>query len=184
MKILSIDEEEGRISLSIKDTLPGPWDDIEEKASEGTVLKGVVKRLVSFGAFVEVFPGVEGLVHISQICHEHIETPSDRLSEGHEVEVKVLSADPQEKRLSLSIKALLDRPADFEEKQEEAPKPRRNKATNRNNQRRQSEKTNQQTGATSTSLNDAATEGSFTLGDLLGKDFAELQQDAEESDQD
>lgn len=184
VKILSIDEEEGRISLSIKDTLPGPWDDIEEKASEGTVLKGVVKRLVSFGAFVEVFPGVEGLVHISQICHEHIETPSDRLSEGQEVEVKVLSADPQEKRLSLSIKALLDRPADFEEKQEEAPKPRRNKATNRNNQRRQSEKTNQQTGATSTSLNDAATEGSFTLGDLLGKDFAELQQDAEESDQD
>ncbi|MFU1862543.1 S1 RNA-binding domain-containing protein, partial [Enterococcus faecium] len=79
VKILSINPDEGRISLSIKETLPGPWTDIETKAAAGTVLDGTVKRLTSFGAFVEVFPGVEGLVHISQISHKHIATPHEVL---------------------------------------------------------------------------------------------------------
>ena len=69
VKVLSVDPDRERISLSIKQTLPGPWDDIEEKAPAGSTLTGTVKRLTSFGAFVEVFPGVEGLVHISQISH-------------------------------------------------------------------------------------------------------------------
>ncbi|MCP6756802.1 S1 RNA-binding domain-containing protein, partial [Klebsiella pneumoniae] len=81
-KVLNVDPERERISLSIKQTLPGPWDDIEEKAAVGTVLTGTVKRLTSFGAFVEVFPGVEGLVHISQISHQHIATPNDVLKVG------------------------------------------------------------------------------------------------------
>ena len=59
--------------------MPGPWSNIAEKAPKGTVLEGVVKRLVSYGAFVEVFPGVEGLVHISQISHKHIGTPHEVL---------------------------------------------------------------------------------------------------------
>ncbi|MCP6652111.1 S1 RNA-binding domain-containing protein, partial [Klebsiella pneumoniae] len=67
VKILSVDADRERVSLSIKATLPEPWDGIEEKAPQGAVLDGKVKRLTSFGAFVEVFPGVEGLVHISQI---------------------------------------------------------------------------------------------------------------------
>ncbi|MGA3513577.1 S1 RNA-binding domain-containing protein, partial [Lactiplantibacillus plantarum] len=80
--VLSVDPTTERVSLSIKDTLPGPWTDIEEKAPKGAVLEGTVKRLTSFGAFVEVFPGVEGLVHISQISHKHIATPHEVLSEG------------------------------------------------------------------------------------------------------
>ncbi|CZQ82182.1 30S ribosomal protein S1 [Trichococcus ilyis] len=124
VKILSIDKENGRVSLSIKDTLAGPWDAIAEKAPVGAVLTGVVKRLTSFGAFVEVFPGVEGLVHISQISHQHIATPHEVLQEGQEIKVKVLDAKEDEQRLSLSIKALEEKaateaPAAAEEKIEE-----------------------------------------------------------------
>ncbi|WP_313466996.1 30S ribosomal protein S1, partial [Carnobacterium sp.] len=117
VKVLSVDEETGRISLSIKDTLPGPWDNIEERAAVGAVLDGTVKRLTSFGAFVEVFPGVEGLVHISQISHNHIATPHEVLSEGQEIKVKVLDVNPTDQRLSLSIKALEEKP--YQEAKEE-----------------------------------------------------------------
>ncbi len=108
VKVLSMDRDTERISLSIKETLPGPWDDISEKAAKGAVLEGTVKRLVSFGAFVEVFPGVEGLVHISQISNKHIGTPHEVLSEGEKVQVKVLDVNEQDQRLSLSIKELIE----------------------------------------------------------------------------
>lgn len=108
VKVLSVDKDNERISLSIKETLPGPWEEVEVKAPKGAVLTGTVKRLVNFGAFVEVFPGVEGLVHISQIAHKHITTPHEVLKEGQEVEVKVLDVNKDESRLSLSIKALLE----------------------------------------------------------------------------
>ena len=108
VKVLSIDRDAERISLSIKDTLPGPWAEIEEKASKGAILTGKVKRLVSYGAFVEVFPGVEGLVHISQIAHKHISNPQEVLKEGEEVQVKVIEVNSAEKRLSLSIKELVE----------------------------------------------------------------------------
>lgn len=112
VKVLSVDRDNERISLSIKETLPGPWSDISGKAPKGSVLDGVVKRLVSYGAFVEVLPGVEGLVHISQISHKHIGTPHEVLQENQKVQVKVLDVNESEQRLSLSIKAL-------EEKEEE-----------------------------------------------------------------
>ncbi|MBP2099675.1 30S ribosomal protein S1 [Enterococcus rivorum] len=118
VKILSINPEEDRISLSIKETLPGPWTDIEDKAGVGAVLEGKVKRLTSFGAFVEVFPGVEGLVHISQISHKHIATPHEVLHEGDEVKVKVLEVNPDEHRIALSIKALEAKPESQEEPKE------------------------------------------------------------------
>ncbi|MEB6547671.1 30S ribosomal protein S1 [Heyndrickxia sporothermodurans] len=109
VKVLSVDHDNERISLSIKETQPGPWANIEEKAPKGTVFTGKVKRLVSFGAFVEVLPGVEGLVHISQISHKHINTPHEVLKEGQEVQVKVLDVNSEENRLSLSIKDLEER---------------------------------------------------------------------------
>lgn len=112
VKILSVDRDAERISLSIKDTLPGPWESIVDKAEIGSVHTGTVKRLVSYGAFVEVFPGVEGLVHISQISHQHIGSPHEVLSEGQEVEVKVLDVKPEERRLSLSMKELQENTAD------------------------------------------------------------------------
>lgn len=110
VKVLSVDPENERISLSIKETIPGPWSNIEERAAKGTVLVGKVKRLTSFGAFVEVFPGVEGLVHISQIAHKHINTPHEALKEAQEVQVKVLDVNVDEGRLALSIKDLLENP--------------------------------------------------------------------------
>lgn len=112
VKILNIDRDNERISLSIKETLPGPWTNIAEKAPKGSVLTGVVRRLVSYGAFVEVLPGVEGLVHISQIAHKHIGTPHEVLKEGQEVSVKVLDVNEAEQRLSLSIKELLEKDVD------------------------------------------------------------------------
>jgi small subunit ribosomal protein S1 len=112
VKVLNVDRDNERISLSIKETQPGPWSDVAQKAPKGTTLTGTVKRLVSYGAFVEVFPGVEGLVHISQIAHKHIGTPHEVLKEGQEVQVKVLDANEQEQRLSLSIKDLLEKDAD------------------------------------------------------------------------
>jgi small subunit ribosomal protein S1 len=109
VKVLNVDRDNERISLSIKETLPGPWSNIAEKAPKGSILNGTVKRLVSYGAFVEVFPGVEGLVHISQIAHKHIGTPHEVLKEGQEVKVKVLDTNEQDQRLSLSIKELLEK---------------------------------------------------------------------------
>ncbi|WP_108671109.1 30S ribosomal protein S1 [Peribacillus acanthi] len=109
VKVLSVDRDNERISLSIKETLPGPWSSVSEKAQKGAILEGVVKRLVSFGAFVEVLPGVEGLVHISQISHKHIATPHEALKEGQTVKVKVLDVNEEEQRLSLSIKELQEK---------------------------------------------------------------------------
>lgn len=120
VKVLSVDAEKGRISLSIKQTLPEPWEQVPEQVAEGDVLEGTVKRLTSFGAFVEVLPGVEGLVHISQISHKHIATPNEVLISGEKVQVKVLSVDAADHRLALSIKALQEKPA--VEKKEAAPK--------------------------------------------------------------
>ncbi|WP_419881222.1 30S ribosomal protein S1 [Peribacillus sp. B-H-3] len=113
VKVLSIDRDNERISLSIKDTLPGPWQGISEKAPRGAVLEGTVKRLVTFGAFVEILPGVEGLVHISQISHKHIGTPQEVLREGQGVKVKVLDVNEEEQRLSLSIKDLEEQPSSY-----------------------------------------------------------------------
>lgn len=120
IKVLSVDAEKGRISLSIKQTLPEPWEQVPEQVAEGDVLEGTVKRLTSFGAFVEVLPGVEGLVHISRISHKHIATPNEVLTSGEKVQVKVLSVDAADHRLALSIKALQEKPA--VEKKEAAPK--------------------------------------------------------------
>ena len=118
-KVISVDPESGRVSLSIKDTLAGPWDNIEERAAVGSVLDGLVKRLTTFGAFVELFPGVEGLDHISQIAHQHIATPHEVLKEGQEVQVKVLEVHPEQQRISLSIKALQEAPKPEKEEVEE-----------------------------------------------------------------
>lgn len=108
VKILSVDLKNARISLSIKDTLPGPWEKVTNNLQTGDVIEGEVKRLVSFGAFVEVASGVEGLVHISQIANRHINTPSEVLKEGETVKAKVLDINIAEKRISLSIRELIE----------------------------------------------------------------------------
>ena len=154
VKVLSVDPERERISLSIKQTLPGPWDDIQDKAPVGAVLTGTVKRLTSFGAFVEVFPGVEGLVHISQISHKHIATPADVLKPGEEVKVKVMNVDPEHQRLGLSIKALEEKPAVSD-----------NNEGHRGGNRRPRRRNNDY------KANMPEEENGFTLGDLIGDEL-------------
>lgn len=104
VKVLKVDTANERISLSIKETQKGPWDQVSDVLNSGDIVEGTVKRLVSFGAFVEVYEGVEGLVHISQISRRHISTPSEVLEEGQTVKVKILDMQPEQKRISLSIK--------------------------------------------------------------------------------
>lgn len=111
VKVLKVDPANERISLSIKAALPGPWQRVKEELEIGSIVTGKVKRLASFGAFVEVLPGVEGLVHISQIAHRHIATPHEVLTEGEDVNVKILDINPDEKRVSLSIKETEEAPA-------------------------------------------------------------------------
>ena len=128
VKVLSIDEEAGRVSLSLKATTPGPWDGVEQKLAAGDVIEGKVKRLTDFGAFVEVLPGSDGLVHISQISHKRVENPEDVLSVGQDVTVKVLDVNADAERVSLSIKALEERPAQAENNEEKRQsRPRRQK---------------------------------------------------------
>lgn len=104
VKVLKVDRERGRISLGLKQVMPNPWDNIEEKYKIGSVIEGKVVNLVSFGAFVEIEPGVEGLVHISQISKEHIPSPDAVLKVGDIVKVKVIDINAKDKKISLSIK--------------------------------------------------------------------------------
>ncbi|MDO4670793.1 MAG: 30S ribosomal protein S1 [Aerococcus sp.] len=169
VKILSLDEDRGRISLSMKAAQSSPWEDIEEKAPKGSVLTGTVRRLVDFGAFVEVFPGVEGLVHISQIAHEHINHPSDKLAENEEVQVKVLDVDPEAHRLSLSMKALEEAPAREEHADD-------NKGGNRQPRRRnnRSNKGGAPRNSRPNNTQQSEEESGFSMADLLGDQLKDL----------
>jgi small subunit ribosomal protein S1 len=121
VKVLKVDPANGKISLSIKAAQPGPWDTAAGQFNIGDIVTGTVKRLVNFGAFVEIAAGVEGLVHISQIAHRHIGTPHEVLKEGQSVQVKILDLNVAEKRVSLSIKETEEAPAEAP-KSEKAPR--------------------------------------------------------------
>jgi small subunit ribosomal protein S1 len=104
VKVLKVDPAGGRVSLSIKQATKGPWEGVSEKFKAGDIVTGTVKRIVSFGAFVELLPGVEGLVHISQVANRHVATVDEVLKVGQEVKVKVLDVNEAEQRISLSIR--------------------------------------------------------------------------------
>jgi ribosomal protein S1/(E)-4-hydroxy-3-methyl-but-2-enyl pyrophosphate reductase len=102
--ILALDREKQRVSLSRKKLLKSPWEIVMEKYSEGDILEGKVVRIAPFGAFVEIEPGVDGLVHISQLANHRVEKPQDVVAVNQIVKVKILSIDPEEKRIGLSVK--------------------------------------------------------------------------------
>ena len=154
VKVLRVDPEKGKISLSIKAAQPGPWETAADKFHTGDIVSGEVKRLVNFGAFVEIAPGVEGLVHISQISHKHIGTPQEVLEEGQTVSVKVLDVNPSEKRVSLSIKETEEAPAD----EPKAPRENSNKGSRAP---KQEELNNPNVSLSNQGMN-------VTLGDLFG----------------
>jgi small subunit ribosomal protein S1 len=104
VKVLDIDRERQRISLGLKQTQSDPWQQVIESYNEGDVVEGRVTKVVTFGAFVEILPGVEGLVHISELAQHHVENPREVVSQGDAVNVLILEVDAERRRLSLSLK--------------------------------------------------------------------------------
>lgn len=105
VKVIGIDKDRRRISLSLKQTLPSPFEEATKNLSEGDIIEGKIKTLTSFGAFVEVGDGIQGLVHVSEISNKHVDKPSDVLKVGETVKCRVLNIDPNEHRISLSMRA-------------------------------------------------------------------------------
>jgi small subunit ribosomal protein S1 len=104
VKVLDIDRDRQRISLGLKQTQADPWQQVLESYNEGDVVSGKVTKVVTFGAFVEILPGVEGLVHISELAQHHVENPREVVSQGDTVNVRILEVDAERRRLSLSLK--------------------------------------------------------------------------------
>ncbi|MFN0199296.1 MAG: S1 RNA-binding domain-containing protein, partial [Planctomycetaceae bacterium] len=116
--VLAIDPESKKISLGMRQLTQDPWANIEQRFTSGTTHTGKVTRATEFGAFVELTTGVEGLVHISEMDHRRVRKVTDVVKVGQQVDVKVLEVDPERKRISLSIKALIAQP-----QAEAAPEP-------------------------------------------------------------
>jgi small subunit ribosomal protein S1 len=108
VKVLDIDRDRQRISLGLKQTQTDPWQQVLESYQEGDVVQGKVTKVVTFGAFVEILPGVEGLVHISELAQHHVENPREVVSQADTVNVRILEVDAERRRLSLSLKRVED----------------------------------------------------------------------------
>ncbi|HKM28334.1 MAG TPA: bifunctional 4-hydroxy-3-methylbut-2-enyl diphosphate reductase/30S ribosomal protein S1 [Anaerovoracaceae bacterium] len=108
VKILSMNAEKGKISLGLKQTVPEPWSVIDDKYQVGQVVSGKVVQIKEYGAFVELEPGLDGLVHISEVAHKRVTNIADELTLGQDVDAKILEIDRERKRISLSIKETTD----------------------------------------------------------------------------
>ncbi|MCD8205280.1 MAG: 4-hydroxy-3-methylbut-2-enyl diphosphate reductase [Clostridia bacterium] len=106
-KVLAVDSEKRKVSIGLKQLIPQPWDTVNERYAVGDVVHGKVVRLVQFGAFINVEEGVDGLVHISQLSHDKVENPSDVVKVGDEVDAKIIRLEPENRRMNLSISALI-----------------------------------------------------------------------------
>jgi small subunit ribosomal protein S1 len=104
VKVLDIDRDRQRISLGLKQTQEDPWQRVLNEYKEGDVVDGTVTKIVAFGAFVQILPGVEGLVHISELAQHHVESPAEVVRPGDKLKVKILEIDDSRRRLSLSVK--------------------------------------------------------------------------------
>ena len=119
VKVLEVDRDRERISLGLKQTRKDPWQEIVEQVNVGETIHGRVTKLVSFGAFVEVAEGVEGLIHISELADHHVETPDEIVRSGDEVDARIIDVDAKRRRLSLSLRPKR------EEREERAERPPR-----------------------------------------------------------
>jgi small subunit ribosomal protein S1 len=135
--VKKIDPQTGKIGLSARDLIESPWKRAADKYHVGATVRGTVSRIAQFGAFVKLEPGVEGLVHISELATRRIRSVADVVKEGEQVECRVLAIDPHEQKLALSIKALAPPPAakhaaaepEPEQAEPEAPPPLRKQRT-------------------------------------------------------
>jgi small subunit ribosomal protein S1 len=110
VKIEKIDRQSGKIGLSYRDLLDDPWENVEQKYPVGSIQEGEITRIAQFGAFVKLEPGVEGLVHISELAHHRVANVGSYVKQGQNVQVKVVSVDPAAQRIGLSMKALVQIP--------------------------------------------------------------------------
>jgi small subunit ribosomal protein S1 len=113
--VLKIDRERRKVSLGLKQLTSSPWDNIESKYPANSMVKGRVTRLADFGAFVELEPGVEGLIHISELAPQRVRRVADIVQPEQEVQVMVLNVDPAQRRISLSLKGALPQEQEAEE---------------------------------------------------------------------
>jgi small subunit ribosomal protein S1 len=162
VKVLGVDRERERISLSMKQATPDPWTLVGDQFAVGSVVKGKVMRTVSFGAFVELMPGVEGLVHISQLANERVEKTEDVVNPGDEVDVRILSLNPADRRISLSMRD----PQQPRYDRQSGDRPERSERRPRRESRSQSYRE----------------EGSVTLGDMFGQLFGKEKKEEEEQE--
>ena len=114
VKVLDIDRDRQRISLGLKQTREDPWQKVLNDYAVDDELEGIVTKVVTFGAFIELFPGVEGLVHISELSWEHVENPREVVNPGDKVKARLIEVDPERRRISLSIKQTQERPPEVE----------------------------------------------------------------------
>ena len=122
VKVLEVDRDRERISLGLKQTRKDPWQEIVERVNVGETIHGRVTKLVSFGAFVEVAEGVEGLIHISELADHHVETPDEIVRSGDEVDARIIDVDAKRRRLSLSLRPKKE---EHEEGEDREDRPRR-----------------------------------------------------------
>lgn len=165
-KVLKIDRANKKVSIGYKQLQPEPWDLAGEKYHVGEIIHGKVVRLAAFGAFVEVEKGVDGLVHVSQIARERVETPADVLTVGQEVDAKIIAFDVAARKMNLSIKACLP---------EEERKPREGKGEENENGGKRGRSSKKEEGELSN-----WSEGSISVGTSLGDIIAKAKKDNQE----
>jgi len=125
VKVLKVDRAANRVSLGLKQLLPSPWDDVERKYARGMSVPGKVTRLMDFGAFVELEPGIEGLIHISELSPNRVARVKDIVKPEQEVEVRILKIEPESKKIALSLRPLAVKSAAEPEEDDDAPRPPR-----------------------------------------------------------
>jgi ribosomal protein S1/(E)-4-hydroxy-3-methyl-but-2-enyl pyrophosphate reductase len=118
VKVIAKDEKHEKISLGLKQTIPEPWQNVDNKLAVGDIIDGKVVQIKEYGLFVEIEPGMDGLVHISEIAHKHVADPATEVKVNEFIKAKVLDIDKENKRISLSIKATVEKPEDNQETSE------------------------------------------------------------------
>ena len=173
--VLQIDADERRVSLGLKQTQPDPWAEVPEKYKVGSVVRGTIVNLTSFGAFTKLEEGIEGLIHISELAERRIEKPEEVVSVGDELDLKVINLSPKDRRIGLSLKALLAEQARAAAPEEERPPRTRPERSSRPRREREPRRQMPAHEETVTALG-------ALLKQEMGKSNAELVEDAESTE--
>ena len=119
VKVIAKDQNSEKVSLGLKQTMSEPWKDVESRLAVGDIIEGKVVQIKEYGVFIEIEPGMDGLVHISEIAHKHVADPSTEVKQNDKIKAKVLDIDKENKRISLSIKATIEKPVKEEQSDKE-----------------------------------------------------------------